>query len=219
MCAFGELLAAWIKKTQGAEISTRLDAAMNDAVESALAKPARDKLAKKVTAAVAEHLIHRSTTGSEFVSWLDGVMEKIGKEAGRGAWETIVLDGAWLESDDPFVVSARYVGDKQDPDTEVPRYLTHRDLTRVLKEMGGRASCDWQIREVDAGFGRELRTVYSCRATFPMKTLAIALFGQPAIEAAVDRAIAAHSGAVKKTPAQLDREIAKVLAARRGGVR
>jgi hypothetical protein len=218
MRAFSELLASWIRKTQGAEVRVRLDDAMDEAVESAVVKPTRDKLAKKASAAVAEDLIHRSTQGSGFVSWLDGVMEKVGEEAGRG-WETIVLDGAWLESEDPFVVSARYVGDSQDPDTEVPRYLIHRDLARVLKQLGGKASCDWQIREIDTGFGRELRTVYSCRVTFPLKTLAVVLFGQPAIDTAADRAIRLHSGAVKKTGAQLDREIASVLAARRGGAR
>jgi hypothetical protein len=217
MRAFGELLASWIRKTQGAEIQVRLDDAMDEAVESAVVKSTRDKLAKRASAAIAEDLIHRSTKGSEFVSWLDGVMEKVGEEAG-GGWETIVLDGAWLESEDPFVVSARYIGDSQDPDTEVPRYLTHRDLVRMLKQLGGKASCDWQIREIDAGFGRELRTVYSCRVTFPLKTLAVDLFGRPAIEAAADRAVSAHSGAVKKTRAQLDREIASALAARRGGV-
>ena len=217
MQTFGKLLASWIKKTRGPEIRARLDEAMSDAVEGAEVAPTRDKLAKKVAASVAANLIHRSARGPEFEAWFDGVMEKVGEVAGRG-WETVVLDGAWLEGEDPFVVSARYVGDSQDPDTEVPRYLIHPDIARVFRQMGGKASCDWQIREVDAGFGRELRTVYSCRVTFPLKTLAVDLFGQATIEASTDRAIGSHSGAVKKTHAQLDREIASALA-RHGGVR
>jgi len=218
MRPFVKLLAARIKERHGNELSALVDETVDDAIESA-AKASRDRLSKKTLSALGDRAIYRAVGGADFVPWLEDVMDKAGQEAGRGAFETIVLDSVYLEGEDPFVVSTRYIGDSQDPDTEVPTYLSHADLIRVLSTMGGKASCDWHIREVDAGWGRELRTIYSCRVTFPMKTLAIELFGQPTIEAAVDRAIAARSGAVKKTPAQFDREIAEALAARRGAAR
>lgn len=216
MRPFIQLLAAWIKKTRRDEIIPLFSLVVDDAIESAPSKPARDKLAKKVTTAFGERMIQRSTKGAEFTAWLDGVMGQVGQEAGLSGLETLAADRVYLEGEDPLVVSVRYVGDSQDSDTEVPAYLSHRDLDRVLMKMGGKASCDWLIREVDAGFGRELRTVYSCRVTFPMKELAAELIGASAIGAAVDRALGARSGARKKTPSELDREIAAALAVRRG---
>jgi hypothetical protein len=219
MRPFVQLLAAWIKRSQGGEVSALLDQALADEIEAARGKPDLGKLAKKAAVAVTERLLHRSTSGAEFLAWLDDVMERVGEQASRAALETLAPDRVYLESEDPLVVSARYVGDTQDPDTEVPAHLSHRDLVRVLTEMGGKASCDWLIREVDAGFGRELRTVYSCRSVFPVAKLASALFGQAVVESAAARALSARSarsGARKKTPMELDREIASVLAARRG---
>lgn len=216
MRSFVQLLALWITKIRRDEILPVFDFVVENAIESAPSKPARDKLIKKVTVTFNEQMIHRSTKGAEFAAWLDGVMEQVAKEAGGAALETLAVDRVYLEAEDPLVMSVRYVGDTQDPDTEVPAYLSHRDLDRVLTKMGGKASCDWLIREVDAGFGRELRTVYACRVTFPVKELAAELIGASAIGTAVDRALAARSDARKKTPAELDREIAATLAARRG---
>ena len=194
---FASLFAGWIKKRHGADLpqlSALLQELMTDAVEHANGKTTRDKLIKKVTQLLTENLVHRYTNGPEFITWLDDVMERVGNDVAYR--ETLGVHRAYLDSEDPFVVSVRYVGDSQDDDTEVPRHLSYNDLARALEKLGGKASCDWSLREIEGiGLGRELHTVYECRATFPMKELPAKLFGQQAIEAAAERALAAWESA------------------------
>ena len=188
---FVEQLATWIAKTRESETGQILRDTANDVAQSYSTKPTREKLLKKTTTALGDWLIQRYTKGPEFFDWLDDVLERVGNKAGQAGLEQIAVNRTYLESEDPFKVSARYVGGSQDPDTEVPRHLSHNELTRALTEMGGKASCDWTIREFDAGWGRQPHTIYECRATFSMKELPARVFGNPALEAAVDEAIAA----------------------------
>ena len=189
---FASLFAGWIKKHHGTDLPKLLDLLqelMTDTVERAKGKTTRDKLIKKVAPLLAENLVHRYTNGREFSTWLDDVMERVGNDV--ASRETLGVHRAYLDSEDPFEVSVRYVGDSQDDDTEVPSHLSYNDLVRGLEKLGGKASCDWSLREIEGvGFPRELHTVYDCRVTFPMKELPAKLFGQQAIEAAADRALA-----------------------------
>lgn len=186
-----EQIAAWITKTRGTETGPLLRDVVTDAAQSYSTRPTRDKLLNKASAILVDVLLHRYAKGPEFFTWLEDVMERVGSKAARSGLEQLGLNATYLDSEDPFTVSARYVGGSQDPDTEVPSHLSHNDIVRALAELGGKASCDWQIREFDAGWGRTLHTVYECRATFSMKELPARVFGNPALEAAVDHAIAA----------------------------
>lgn len=77
-------------------------------------------------------------------------------------------------SDEALTIRARFFGEEQDPDTEVPALLIHRELRDKLVELGAATkrkpelplSVNWDIREVDLGYGRELHTVYEIQATF-----------------------------------------------------
>lgn len=167
--SFLQLFATWLKDLHGDELRLLLQELMTDAVENSTRKPARDKLIKKVSALITERAVNRFTRSPEFVRWLDGVMERVGNETNIG-YESLGFNRADLDSEEPFTVSARYVGDPQDADTEVPAHLSHTGvygLIHVLERMGAKASCGWNIREIDAGYGgygsRELRTVYDCR--------------------------------------------------------
>ncbi|HSX23308.1 MAG TPA: hypothetical protein VLE97_11095 [Gaiellaceae bacterium] len=77
-------------------------------------------------------------------------------------------------SDEVLTIRARFFGEEQEPDTEVPAQLIHRELRDKLMELGAATkrkpelplSVNWDIREVDLGYGRELHTVYEIHATF-----------------------------------------------------
>ena len=79
-----------------------------------------------------------------------------------------------IDDADTLTIRARFLGEEQDPETEVPARLIHRELHNKLIELGAATTrkpalplrVEWDMREVDLGYGRELHTVYEVRATF-----------------------------------------------------
>ena len=212
MQTFTSRLAAFLKKRVAA--GTWLKEAMDDGVESSRTKPTRDKLIKRALENVTWKIISQGTKGPEFLDWLDKVFEQVADETARQpfAEHALMVDRIDLD-EEPFVVSGRFLGDTQDPDMEVPARLSNNAIATVLNQMGGKpVTVNWNIREADDGVRRDLHTVYTFRATFPMKTLAVEMLGRPAVEAAADAALGAAHSTKLKTPRQLDAEIAAALA-------
>jgi hypothetical protein len=194
MATFVQLFATWLEQRHAAELSDMLKGAFENEVEGATRQPSRDKLLKRVTGTLGETIVNRFTKGPEFLTWFDKVFEDVTLVVRRASYETIGFDRVYLETEDPFVVSGKYLGDQQDPDTEVPAYLSHNEITRVFTKMGGKARTDWSIHEVETNWGRDLRTVYSFRVTFPMGAALVSeLFKPEIIGAAADAALQLYS--------------------------
>jgi hypothetical protein len=150
--------------------------------------------------------------GPEKWTWLEKLFAA---ELGHAnPYEDLHLDALHADpiDEDTLEVEIHLVGDEQEPDTEVPRYVSDRDVRRKLVEMGAvergtarkpaRLSSDWQIREHDFGYGRTLYTTYTAYATFRL-TACIPGWKPPQPDE--------HA---RKTPAQLDREIRALLRAK-----
>ena len=126
-------------------------------------------------------------------------------------YEDLHLDSLHAEvpDEDTLEVELHLVGNEQDPDTEVPRYLSYRDVRNKLVELGAiergttkkpaRLTSDWQIREHDFGYGRTLYTTYVAYATFRLSAC-IPGWKPPHPDE--------HA---RKTPARLEREIRSFL--------
>ena len=221
MQTFTRLLASFVAPRL--DVPGELSAAMEDVIESSTrGVPARDKLVRRALEIVTPKIVSRAAKGPEFLAWLDEVFEQVARKARRRSLEQwLDVDRVYLDDEEPFVVSGRFLGDSQEPDTEVPARLSHGDLAKVLTQMGGKPSVHWEIREVPTALGRELHVVYSFRVTFPMKELVPELLGRPAINAAADAALTkAVAGnlepvvsrtSAKRTARQLDAEIAAIL--------
>lgn len=228
---FVQELAGWMKKHHLGAATEFLESALESEVEGSRKLPTRDKIIKEAALNVADSIAFKLFQGPEFENWAGTLFEKIGQQASSAAREGVLeLHRFRIEASDGLEVVGRYVGDQQDPDTEVPRHLSDDQLRRRFQALGAKPNwVEWSIRMVDTSTGRDLFSVYDFRVGIPLKTLVFEIFGKAALEAAADKALSkssvqgaaeskrpAHStrtgtAAKKKSAAQLDREIAEVV--------
>ena len=224
MTTFIKEIAGWVRRHHRVEASHILEDALAHEVERAR-KPTRDAVAKRAVLNAAETIAIRFLRGPQFRDWLGDWFQRIGNHASREG--VLPLDRFDVEAEEKIEVTGRYLGDPQDPDTEVPARLSDRELSQEFKMLGAAPNrVDWNIREVETSTGSDLLTVYDFAVGIPLKTLVPEIFGAVSLGEASDRALArsprsvptSHSARIagrEKTKAQLDREIAVALRSRR----
>lgn len=188
---FAQALAGWVKKTHWELAHTLAFSSMQNAVEDYEYKATKRKIkpltvASLVAVASVEgiDLVERLAKSIELETWALQVFDKaFGAQA---SYETLDIDRLTLRvEDEKLRVDMRVLGNEQEPDTEVPSFLSTSLISGVLKNFGDKgARVDWSLREIrsDYGISSALLSTYAVVGTFAIHTLMADVLGSKLLE-------------------------------------